>query len=172
MILSSLRTIACLCQTSLRSSKGNRKKRWERLFLCIISPLRKLGDNSENNPGSLEWLLDVPVLSSWQLWAVFARPLICVWVTDKWCPKWPFSVIIPAQRGDRRSMAWTMPLPEVFTASWHPDTQPPLLQPRHRWYLWRKGVGIRGRKESHRDPEVVRSIVAAEWFAQKKTLWH
>lgn len=159
MIWSSLRAIACLCQTSLRSSKGNREESWERLFLCIISPLKKLGDNNENIPGSLEWLLDVPMPSSCQSWAESARPLVCVWVTDKWCQKWPFSVIIPAQRGTRRrSMAWTMPLPEVLTASWHPATQPPLLQLGHRQYLSRKGMGSRGRKGSHRDPEVVRSV--------------
>lgn len=93
-----------------------------------------------------------PCAFSYQPWIGFVIPVVCVGVTDKWWQKCPFSVIMPDQRGARRRVAWTMPLPEVPTAPWHPDAQPSTLAALAPMISQGKGDWDPGKKGKPRVP--------------------
>lgn len=167
-----LRAAACLHQTSPRSFPGNRAESSERSFLYIISLVKKLGDKSEKKK-----LLDLKIISgcpwafSYQSWAGFVLPMVCVGVTDRW---WQSGHFLPScQTKEGPGGVWHEPClcqrcPQLLGTQMHN---------LHSCSLGIDGIsGERGQgaKEGRKvqGPRVARSIVVAEQFAQKKTLWH
>lgn len=106
-----------------------------------------------------------PCAFSYQLWTGFVILVVCVRVTDKWWQQWLFSVIMPDQGGMWHEPCPCQRCPQLLSTQMH--NLPP-LQPWHQ-YLRGRGTGTQGRKESP-GSHMVRSIVVAEQFAQKKTL--